>query len=162
MWCHGHGSGLVVWDYHVLAMGCTPAGEAVIFDLDSSLPFPCSVVLWTQRALLVDSDMCKSQQLKRQWRVVQASQFLAHFASDRSHMIKEVTVNEQVRYEWSSPPPPYNCISTPESSNNLPQYLDMAQSSLEEPSTLAACHESKYGVLMQESIFLRLILPNGD
>eukprot|EP00892_Ulva_mutabilis_P010121 jgi/Ulvmu1/7481/UM037_0025.1 len=161
IWCNSRLGGPVIWDYHVIALGCTPEGETVMFDLDSSLPLPCPAVLWTQRALLVGSDLCNSPQLKRRWRAVHASQFLQHFASDRSHMIKEVIENGRVRHEWSSPPPPYDCISTPQASNNLQQYLDMSTASLQHPPSLAACHGEPYGVLLDEDVFLRLILPHA-
>eukprot|EP00735_Rhodelphis_limneticus_P014530 TRINITY_DN8567_c0_g1::TRINITY_DN8567_c0_g1_i1::g.8533::m.8533 TRINITY_DN8567_c0_g1::TRINITY_DN8567_c0_g1_i1::g.8533 ORF type:complete len:105 (-),score=-5.33,sp/Q1LWX3/NTAQ1_DANRE/52.22/4e-28,Nt_Gln_amidase/PF09764.4/3.2e-32 TRINITY_DN8567_c0_g1_i1:3-317(-) len=33
----------VVWDYHVICIRSSPNSEAVVYDLDTILPFPCTL-----------------------------------------------------------------------------------------------------------------------
>ena len=59
---------------------------------------------------IVDSIRCyyisfSRKLIYRYFRVVRADVFIANFASDRKHMVKENT-------DWMMPPPPYACIQT--------------------------------------------------
>lgn len=157
IWCNARSNGPVIWDYHVLAVGLSPMGGAVIFDLDSSLPFPCPVGLWIEQALLPQSEACQIERLRRRWRCVEAGSFLSHFASDRSHMVKKIQEGGEVQLQWSSAPPPYNCISTDTAVNTLPMYMDMSGDVATEPVTLTACHGKPFGILLDESTFLNIL-----
>lgn len=164
IWCHPRHEGPVIWDYHVLAVGCKPTGDIVVFDQDSTLPFPCSVDVWIDKALQPHSAGCRSEQLRRRWRCVEATAFLAHFASDRSHMVKQVDVDGDVRKQWSSPPPAYQCISTEADDNTLPMYMDMSSSDVlsQAPRSLSVCRKKPFGVLLEEREFLQLLQPCGS
>ena len=97
----GHPKG-IVWDYHVVfAMDVN--GALHIFDLDTSLPLPCPLAKYA-----MDSFRPREQTARKLapvFRVVPGREFLATFASDRSHMLDSKGV-------WSSPPPSYPCIAT--------------------------------------------------
>lgn len=57
MWHQGAGdaeSGMVVWDYHVVALTSGPRGDWV-YDLDTTLPFPCPAQQYIQQAFRTDA-----------------------------------------------------------------------------------------------------------
>ncbi|KAI0232979.1 Protein N-terminal glutamine amidohydrolase [Lamellibrachia satsuma] len=109
----------IIWDYHVIFLY---EGETVtlVYDIDSVLSFPCSFDTYIREALPQD-DLLKPE-FRRYFRVVCANTFLANFASDRKHMLKDNT-------DWMMPPPSYPCIRTLESSNNLQEFISMKTSS---------------------------------
>ncbi|KAK2192756.1 hypothetical protein NP493_23g02047, partial [Ridgeia piscesae] len=109
----------VLWDYHVIFIYEDEA-VTLVYDLDSELPFPCSFDTYVNEALPQD-DLLKPE-FQRYFRVVRADVFIANFASDRKHMVKENT-------DWMMPPPPYPCIRTTDSSNNLQEFISMKTSS---------------------------------
>jgi len=114
--------GLCVWDYHVVLIAkpatgdlaaCTCGSEAPalstdkspsakacpcqawVYDLDTTLPFPCPMRLYAQeafRAHLPGGKGLRAKRRERLFRVVGARAFLEHFASDRSHMLAPVEV----------------------------------------------------------------------
>lgn len=106
-----------VWDYHVVLL-CHRAGEAqaVVYDLDSLLPYPCPV------------DEYLAQSFPYNWpypfgpmfRVVPMEAFLNHFGSDRSHML-------DMEGNYQAPPPPYAPIG---SHNNIQEYLRFDDASM--------------------------------
>jgi protein N-terminal glutamine amidohydrolase len=67
---HQRAGNLVVWDYHVVLMG-----DGRVWDLDCTLGMPLGLDEW----LGTVDDSAK-------FRVVDASEFVRTFASDRSHM----------------------------------------------------------------------------
>jgi N-terminal glutamine amidase len=71
---------------------------------------------------------------RQRFRVVPGSEYIAHFASDRSHMLLPSG-------EWSAPPPAHAPLrgSSATTAMTLPQLLDM--SSLSDASTAAAVVE---------------------
>lgn len=104
----------VVWDYHVILVHQNQ--QSFIYDLDTTLPFPCHLQLYAHQAFQTD------QRIKpafwRKLRVVPAETYLRNFASDRSHM-------KDSDGSWRMPPPSYPCIETPESKMNLDDYISM-------------------------------------
>ncbi|EFN57465.1 hypothetical protein CHLNCDRAFT_13094, partial [Chlorella variabilis] len=101
VWYQRAGLGKVVcWDYHVLLVAQQEGGEALVFDLDTTLPFPCSLADYRRHALLGAANL--PQHYRRFYRVVPGALFVRHFASDRSHMRDEAGA-------WLHTPPPYPC-----------------------------------------------------
>lgn len=76
------GERLVVWDYHVV-LYCQE--EAIIFDFNSSLPFPCGVKRYFSRSF--------SPQLPIEYQVyvrkIAMTEYHENFYSDRSHMLNK-------------------------------------------------------------------------
>lgn len=56
-----------------------------------------------------------------QYSVVEASVYLKHFSSDRSHMYNSETQT------WSAPPPEYACIEANGQTTNLNEYIAMIE-----------------------------------
>ncbi|XP_061615974.1 protein N-terminal glutamine amidohydrolase [Phyllopteryx taeniolatus] len=106
----------VIWDYHVVLLHVRGQGEAAVYDLDSVMPFPCSLKLYAAHALRTDHSV--EPTYHRKLRVVPADCFLLNFASDRSHMKNSDS-------SWRMHPPPYPPISTPESRMNLDDFISM-------------------------------------
>ncbi|XP_028673055.1 protein N-terminal glutamine amidohydrolase [Erpetoichthys calabaricus] len=109
------GGNPVIWDYHVILLHTSHSG-CHIYDLDTILPFPCSLKCYVDEAFR--SDDLINLTFKRKLRVIPADTFLKTFASDRSHM-KDPTG------EWRMPPPPYPCIETTECKMNLDDFISM-------------------------------------
>ncbi|CAF1166362.1 unnamed protein product [Adineta ricciae] len=107
---------LVIWDYHVILVDKSPS-STMIYDLDTTLPFPVSVNDYLQLAIRDESDLLRKYH--REFRVIPAQQYLDTFASDRSHMLKK----DQVTY--NAPPPTYPPISNERSTNNINDFIDM-------------------------------------
>ena len=115
--------GQVIWDYHVILLtGNTgdASGGPLIVDLDTTLPFPCP-------ALRYILETCAPQ---RQWasryvhrfRVVPAREYLAAFASDRSHMLRASGKG------YTQTPPSWPPVRGAEAAGtmNLPRFWDMS------------------------------------
>lgn len=88
---------------------------------------------------------------------MQAAEYLAHFSSDRSHMLVSRTDGE---LQYSSAPPTYPCISSTTCANNLRTYLDMSRIEEPEESPGTVCSGGSFGVVVSESSFIRLALSN--
>nr|XP_019961913.1 PREDICTED: protein N-terminal glutamine amidohydrolase isoform X1 [Paralichthys olivaceus] len=112
----GCGDQPVIWDYHVILMVRGLQSDALVYDLDSELSFPCSLKLYGAKALR--SDRSIRPEYHRKLRVVPADSFLLKFASDRSHM-------KAPDGSWKMPPPPYPPIHTAESHMNLDDFISM-------------------------------------
>lgn len=116
-----------MWDYHVVAISAEPEAAAV-WDLDSTLAFPCGLLHYVHEA--VRPGLYGSQHV-RLFRVVHAPLFLSNFASDRSHMLKPwargMSHESAHPAAYQMPPPPYPCIRTERSSNNIAEYWDMSR-----------------------------------
>ncbi|CAN0268880.1 unnamed protein product, partial [Phaeothamnion confervicola] len=108
----------VLWDYHVILLvrNATESGSTLVFDLDSTLPFPCDAVTYIRESFRPHATL--DGRLRQCFRVVAAAEFVQHFASDRSHMRDENS-------NWVSPPPPYSPIRGPKagSAMNLDDWL---------------------------------------
>ncbi|XP_012673954.1 protein N-terminal glutamine amidohydrolase isoform X2 [Clupea harengus] len=105
----------VVWDYHVILLH-TGNRESYVYDLDTTLPFPCPLSLYEKEAFRSDHGLKESYW--RKLRVIPAETFLSSFASDRSHMKDEVG-------HWRMLPPSYPCLETAESKMNLDSFISM-------------------------------------
>ncbi len=107
------GDGLVLWDYHVMALAAWHPDGMLAFDLDSLLAFPCPASIWLERS-------CPPDLLPGHegfFRVLPASQYLDSFASDRSHM----------RFSdgsYKAAPPPWPAFGQGRP-NNLMEWVDM-------------------------------------
>uniref|UniRef100_A0A7S3QTK5 Protein N-terminal glutamine amidohydrolase n=1 Tax=Dunaliella tertiolecta TaxID=3047 RepID=A0A7S3QTK5_DUNTE len=143
--------GLVVWDYHVLlvqlesdaAASKGPQPQALVWDLDTTLPFPCEGTQYAKEALQATT-LLLPPDFARFYRVVPALLYLEYFCSDRSHMkvppwrpraphgfnsdsSKSESESgggcdeETGGYSWSSPPPPWPPIQ-PKNSCGVPQH----------------------------------------
>ncbi|UYV62268.1 WDYHV1 [Cordylochernes scorpioides] len=100
-------------DYHVILVYHSPQ-EALVYDLDTELSFPSPLSHYCRAALRNNL----KPQFHRWFRVIPAEVFLSTFASDRSRM-------KSPDGTWLKPPPPYPCLSTPESTNNLEDFISM-------------------------------------
>nr|XP_057903431.1 protein N-terminal glutamine amidohydrolase-like isoform X4 [Doryrhamphus excisus] len=103
-------------DYHVLLLHICGGSGSVVYDLDSTMPFPCSLELYAKHALRTDHGIQAAY--RRKLRVVPANCFLLNFASDRSHMKNDDG-------SWKMPPPPYPPICTTDSLMNLDDFISM-------------------------------------
>ncbi|XP_063755543.1 protein N-terminal glutamine amidohydrolase isoform X2 [Eleginops maclovinus] len=103
-------------DYHVVLLQTGCRSSSVVYDLDSELPFPCSLQLYAAEALRSDCGIIPAYH--RKLRVVPAQSFLSNFASDRSHM-------KDSDGSWKMPPPPYPPIHTTENQMNLDDFISM-------------------------------------
>lgn len=106
----------VIWDYHVILLHKSPMEQSFIYDLDTTLPFPCQFDVYVKEAF--QSEEFLKPAFWRKFRVIPADTYLKKFASDRSHM-KDATG------AWRMPPPPYPCIETAESKMNLDDFICM-------------------------------------
>nr|KAJ3403284.1 hypothetical protein HK105_004115 [Polyrhizophydium stewartii] len=100
------------------ATAAAAAATAYVYDLDSVLPFPAAFGEYVARALRTDAAARLPAQYQRNFRVVPASLFLEHFASDRSHMLNKDG-------SWTAEPPIAPCIATEASTMNLSEYVSM-------------------------------------
>ncbi|XP_060064684.1 protein N-terminal glutamine amidohydrolase-like [Ylistrum balloti] len=107
--------GVVVWDYHVIFV-YNEGDISLVYDLDTDLPFPCNFTEYAAKGIRPNSTI--KTQYYRKFRVITGSEFLSTFASDRSHMLD---ANKQ----WLSEPPPYPCLQTPDSTNNIQDFISM-------------------------------------
>jgi len=131
-----HADKPVVWDYHViLIVKAMPASDgdasspSQVFDLDTTLPYPCDFGKYASATFPFDDQM--PAEYKRMFRVISAKEFLQHFASDRRHMKKSSAADENEGggvSEWLQPPPTYDCIVTPQSVHNLDLFISMDKS----------------------------------
>ena len=110
----------VVWDYHVILVD--KIGQ-LVFDLDTTLSFPCSLNEYLEHC--IGSDSLITKEYRRCFRIIPAKGFLERFASDRSRMKKPDGT-------WIKPPPSYDSIKTKESDNNLEQFINMTSSAVSE------------------------------
>ncbi|XP_023724329.1 protein N-terminal glutamine amidohydrolase isoform X1 [Cryptotermes secundus] len=106
---------LVIWDYHVVFL-YNPDDRCLVYDLDSELPFPTYFHKYVTETFRTDQIL--KPEYFRYFRVVPASVFLQHFASDRRHM-------KRADGSWIKPPPDYPPISTSASTHNLDEFINM-------------------------------------
>ena len=127
VWCQTKGrpveGGLVFWDYHVVVVQAAAGRDPLVWDLDSTLPFPCALARYAHEALQPAASSVLPPELQPRFRVVPGAFFARHFASDRSHM-------RRADGSWEAPPPPYPPVSGQDGvAMNLGRYTAMADSS---------------------------------
>ena len=127
VWCQAAGhhekGGLVFWDYHVVVVQAAAGREPLVWDLDSTLPFPSPLSRYAREALQPAASSVLPPELQLRFRVVPGASFARHFASDRSHMRRSDGV-------WEAPPPPYPPVSGQDGvAMNLCRYTAMSDSS---------------------------------
>uniref|UniRef100_UPI00358FE27A protein N-terminal glutamine amidohydrolase n=1 Tax=Myxine glutinosa TaxID=7769 RepID=UPI00358FE27A len=105
----------VLWDYHVILLHVAQ-DQCRVYDQDTTLPFPCSFKMYVRDALRTDEVLRHCY--RRMFRVVRADAYLAHFASDRSHM-------KTPDGDWIQIPPSYPSIHTAESTMNIYDFISM-------------------------------------
>ena len=128
----------VFWDYHVIMVykprcndkdsceelaSSNEAGakaEPIVFDLDSTLPFPTPLSQYTFKAFRTDLNLL--EEYKQRLRVVPGEKFLHTFSSDRGHMKREDGT-------WLATPPAYPAIMNSRESN-LMQWIDTEDNEL--------------------------------
>jgi len=110
--------GVVMWDYHVILLRSMDAActSCLVYDLDTTLPFPCPFSEYFPRAIRPDNNFKRAFQ--RKFRLTPASEYLVHFSSDRSHMRKE-------NGDWFRPPPPWPCIHNSQHPNSIVDFWSM-------------------------------------
>lgn len=88
----------VFWDYHVIFClkesstesaesleGNNTSSNLVIFDFDTTLPFPISLHTYIRNS--IKPHLVLSQDIEQRFHVITEADFIAYFSSDRSHMI---------------------------------------------------------------------------
>ncbi|CAM0955728.1 unnamed protein product [Alopecurus aequalis] len=139
--------GFVLWDYHVICIQSrrNKGDVDLVWDLDSSLPFPCPFLQYVSEAIqpLSFGDSIYG----RLFRVIHGPVFLRSFASDRSHM-KDPMGN------WIAPPPKYEPIVAEDgNTNNLNEYIAMSRNDVGDPDSMANdVHSNKRGVVANEKL----------
>ncbi|XP_062570009.1 protein N-terminal glutamine amidohydrolase-like [Saccostrea cucullata] len=108
--------GQIFWDYHVIFIYQPSESLAVVYDLDTTLTFPCDFRRYYEES--IKDDRLFKPEFQRLFRVIPAAEFLQTFASDRSHMLTQDG-------QWMSPPPVYPPIKTEECSNNIQEFISM-------------------------------------
>lgn len=81
----------LVWDYHVVLEGQID-DRAWIFDLDSRLPLPTPAEQYFAETF--PKQLALPEPLRAWVRPIPAQRYLAHFYSDRSHMIGQVAISD--------------------------------------------------------------------
>ncbi|CAF1195741.1 unnamed protein product [Adineta steineri] len=89
----------------------------IIYDFDSTLPFPVSARDYLQSAIRDEINL--SRKFHRMFRVIPAQEYLNTFASDRSHMLSADKIT------YNKPPPSYPAIFNEKSTNNINDFIDM-------------------------------------
>ena len=102
-----------MWDYHVILVIQTPPSVRV-WDLDSRLPLGYPLSQYLDQTFPMQDDL--HDLLLPSFRVIPASEYREHFASDRSHMRARNGV-------YAAPPPDWPAIGE---GNNLRDYLSLA------------------------------------
>ena len=83
MGCQVAGQGAsVVWDYHVVLLDGCADSAVLVYDLDSTLPYPTALADY----LAASFPRNAPTRLRPRFRLVEGCTFLSRFASDRRHM----------------------------------------------------------------------------
>ncbi len=111
--------GIIVWDYHVVALVESDARDGrdriLVCDSDSVLPFPCPLAMYLRRSFPVRIP----SRLSPEFRLVEAQAYLASLVSDRSHMLDAAG-------NWLAPPPRWPAPGEGSGkSPNLMEFIDM-------------------------------------
>lgn len=113
----------VVWDYHVLSMH-RPGPDSTwnVFDLDSTLPWPCDMSEYIAAAFRPGA---LREEYMQQFRVLGGAECVARFSSDRRHML-DTDASPEGHAIYLVPPPPYTPMrgSGARSEHELGFFLD--------------------------------------
>ncbi|KAH1090526.1 hypothetical protein J1N35_017783 [Gossypium stocksii] len=139
--------GVILWDYHIICVQRKKdGGTHLVWDLDSSLPFPCPLATYVSETIRPSFQLFS--EFQRFFRVVHAPLFLRHFASDRRHM-KDSEGN------WTAQPPPYEPIVAEDGSvHNLNEYMEIRAADVLTdlpPELTSAVFGQKHGVVIGEA-----------
>ena len=105
----------MVWDYHVILL-LRDKDNTLVYDLDTSLPFPCAFQLYSEKSLDEETNMMAK--FHRMFRVVTGEEYLQRFSSDRRHM--------KDGGQWLKPPPNWGCIKgSKHEEHNLDTFISM-------------------------------------
>ncbi|KAJ3779410.1 N-terminal glutamine amidase-domain-containing protein [Lentinula raphanica] len=123
--------GAVVWDYHVVVVlrpqVYTSNLRSWVYDFDTRLGLP---VTWDSYFAQTFSTNVPDE-LQSSFRVVSANIYLNQFASDRSHMLANISASETPvpSPSYIQPVPPYPPIRGPQcmSHNNLMEFVSMIE-----------------------------------
>ncbi|CAI4230930.1 unnamed protein product [Auanema sp. JU1783] len=136
-------SSYVIWDYHVILMEDT-GQEFIIWDYDSTLPFPCEFSKYFEKSLNDNNQYNIPDPLKRMFRFIPAKHYLRLFNNDRSHMKLE-------NGDWSSPPPQWTAIFKTDSKSNIHDFISMDRTQLSDVSFIMKEDDDlSRGVLQRE------------
>jgi len=118
-WCQKSGEGNknipVIWDYHVILI-YKNQDTWFAYDLDTTLQFPINLEEYFMKSFC--PNIKKSSTYKPTFRVVESTDFLEYFSSDRSHMKNKYG-------EWLAEPPKYPAILCRGVKSNLKKYINM-------------------------------------
>ncbi|EYC10678.1 hypothetical protein Y032_0054g2492 [Ancylostoma ceylanicum] len=117
----------VMWDYHVVLLEERDNQEPLIWDLDTTLEFPCTFSEYWFGGVRPDGWNIPSE-YSRFFRLIPSADFLTHFSSDRSHMIADDG-------KWMAPPPNWEKIYK-DGLNNIHDFISMDPALLSEISTV--------------------------
>ena len=118
----------IFWDYHVILIEKSKniEQESMVWDMDSHLPYPSPLQSYLTETFF-SMPFSENDQFAPLFRIVQASDFLKNFYSDRKHMFDGS--------KWLATPPLYECILPKQSDelilnkkghqSNLDQYIAM-------------------------------------
>lgn len=109
------GGNVVVWDYHVVLSAITCGGHAVIYDLDSLLPFPVDAREYVSKSF----PSAVPSVYRPVFRVVPGYLYARQFFSDRRHM-------RRADGSYLAPPPEWPPIRG-EQGSNLEEFVDMSR-----------------------------------
>ncbi|SAL99971.1 hypothetical protein [Absidia glauca] len=116
-----------------------------VYDLDTTLPFPCSLTDYIIESF--QPHRILTAEYQRCFRLIPAGLFLQHFASDRSHMISQDG-------SYYSPPPPYPPITSSNGNTmTLPRYRAMNLVYDEYGDNNNDDDDDKYGKVVSEDLF---------
>ncbi|GMH29387.1 hypothetical protein Nepgr_031230 [Nepenthes gracilis] len=140
--------GIALWDYHVICIQRKRHDNSpyLVWDLDSSLPFPSPLDLYVSEAIRPSFQLFSEYQ--RFFRIVHAPIFVRTFASDRRHM-KDASGN------WTAQPPPYDPITAEDGTiHNLNEYVEIRNTdvvSKVEIDSLEAVYTQRLGIVVGET-----------
>lgn len=113
----------IVWDYHVVVVAWSVAAkEWTVFDHDAAhLPFGCQFSVYCSQVFAPGRPLGIGS--PRWFRLVEASDYLRVFASDRSHMRSCASAAHAHSPScWLATPPPWPCLSTAECGDNIREF----------------------------------------
>ncbi|KAK3446676.1 hypothetical protein EUGRSUZ_A02346 [Eucalyptus grandis] len=137
--------GLVLWDYHVICVQRKTDSSIVVWDLDSALQFPSPLAFYVSETTRPWFQLFPEYQ--RFFRIVHASIFLRHFASDRRHM-------KEPDGTWQAQPPANDPIVAEDGTvHNLNEYMDIKAADAVEnvdDGVINTVHSEKLGIVIKQ------------
>jgi hypothetical protein len=101
------------WDYHAIYLDLGHDAGPLVYDLDTLIGFPCGIEAYVNESFLPRAAMDPDEMPL--FKLIPASEYLARFSSDRSHMRRRGG-------GWLKPPPPWPPIGR---GNELPRLLSL-------------------------------------